>query len=112
MYMIIYRQEDPLDRLVALYVLEGLDALNEEAVLHAIGDPHPGYREHGLILAESYPSLLHQILEAVDDEAPRVAYQAVLSAGQFSGDQVVTTLDDVADRRGKGLWYVSSMLRC
>ena len=35
-----------------LYALDSLNALNEADVLHALGDPHPQVRRHGLRLSE------------------------------------------------------------
>ena len=41
-----------LGRLHALYALDGLDALAESYVLHALDDPDPAVREHGVRLSE------------------------------------------------------------
>src|SRR5690606_31057971 len=54
-------------RLQALYVLEGLDALNADLVKQALSDSEPGVREHGAILAERYPVLLPELIQLADD---------------------------------------------
>src|SRR6185312_14542363 len=44
--------KSPLGRMHALYALAGLDALQSESLLRALGDEHPGVREHAIKLAE------------------------------------------------------------
>src|SRR5690606_21647364 len=59
--------EDPRARVHALYVLEGMEALNESIINKAIKDPHPGVRKHGIILSERFPECLPQLLESIND---------------------------------------------
>src|SRR6185437_7775065 len=44
--------KSPLGRMHALYALAGLEALQSESLLRALGDEHPGVREHAIKLAE------------------------------------------------------------
>src|SRR5690606_1747612 len=102
--------EDSRARLHALYVLEGIDALDAPIVREAIADAHPEVRVHGIILAERYPENLPQIIEAITDEAPRVAFQATLSLGQFDGPQVLTALARIAAKWGGNPWFRTAEL--
>ncbi|GGM94535.1 hypothetical protein GCM10010967_29810 [Dyadobacter beijingensis] len=83
---------DPRTRLHAIYTLDALGALDETIVKNALADAHAGVREHAIILAEKYPALLPDILRLAKDGSAQVAYQACLSAGQFSGKEVLAAL--------------------
>lgn len=88
---------DPRTRLHAIYTLEALDGLNESFVKKALGDAHAGVREHAVILAEKYPAFLSEIIRLLNDTSPQVAYQAALSAGQFSGKEALAALATVIE---------------
>lgn len=107
---ILAGHEDPRARLHAFYVLEGLSSLNAETVRMAMEDPHPGVREHGMMLSEQYPELLSGLLEGATDPSIRVAFQATLSMGEFTGDQVVSTLADVAEQYGQDSWFRTAVV--
>lgn len=102
--------KDARTRLHALYVLEGLDALNASLVGKAIKDEHPGVRKHGLILAERYPELLPQVLEATKDSSLQVVLQATLSAGEFKGARVAGALASVANQHATDPWLRMAVL--
>lgn len=104
------RHDDEKVRLHALYVLEGLDALNASLVGQALKDNHPGVREHGVILAERYPELLPELLKIIDDTSVRVVFQATLSLGEFSGQKVVDALTKVMKKYGKDSWFRTAVL--
>lgn len=102
--------EDPRTRLHALYVLEGLNSLSSSLVQQAIGDEHPGVREHGVILAERFPDLLPQLISLTEDSDPRVAFQATLSIGEFSSANVAAALAKVVEQRNKVSWFRTAVL--
>ncbi len=102
--------KDPRTRLHALYALEGLNALNPALVSKAIKDVHAGVRIHGLILAERYPELLPQMLASLSDSSIHVVLQAALSAGQFSGKEVIAGLAKVIQRAGSDPWIQMAVL--
>ncbi len=83
---------DPRARLHATYTLDALGALDESVIRKALKDAHAGVREHAVILAEQYPAFLPEIIRLMDDNAPQVAYQACLSTGQFTNQEVLTAL--------------------
>ena len=103
-------QKDPRARLHALYVLEGLNALNVELVKQAMKDNHPGVREHGIILSEKFPELLPQIMESIKDPYARVVFQATLSLGEFSDKRVVTVLAKIVQQYGEDKWFRIAVL--
>lgn len=107
---LLINHEDPRTRLHALYVLEGLNALDAALVSQAIRDVHPGMRKHGLILAERYPELLPQVLERVNDSSVHVVFQAALSAGEFRGQKVTDALANVAAKYGADRWMRTAVL--
>ncbi len=79
-----------LGRLHALYALDGLDALAEAYVLHALDDPDPGVREHGVRLSERLiathgvsDALWRQLKLRADDSDPRVRYQLAFTLGEI-----------------------------
>lgn len=106
----LLQESAPRTRLHALYVLEGMDALDAEMVRRAVQDSHPGVREHGIRLAERYPENLPHLIKAIDDENPKVVFQATLSLGEFSGPEVVAALARVAEQRGGNNWFRTAIL--
>ena len=97
-------------RLHTLYALENLNALGTEHISKALNDPEPGVREHALVLAEKYPTLLPEILSLIDDASPQVAYQAVLSLGQFSDPKVPGVLAHLAEKNAEAPLYRLAVL--
>ena len=102
--------KDPRSRLHALYTLEGLDALNEELVKLSLSDDHPGVREHGVILAERYATLLPLLLEKTKDPSVRVVMQATLSLGQFPSGATLPAMAGVLDKHVYDPWFRMAVL--
>ncbi len=103
--------QDPRARLHALFVLEGLNALNKELVSQAMADVHPGVRKYGMMLSEQYPACLPQLLQGTQDSSAWVALQAILSAGEFSEQQeVVEAFAKVIDQHGESPWFRTAVL--
>ncbi|MGN7884882.1 PVC-type heme-binding CxxCH protein [Dyadobacter sp. 22481] len=101
---------DPRTRLHAIYTLEALGGLDETLVKKALSDAHAGVREHAIILAEQYPSLLSEIVRAMDDSSPQVAYQAALSAGQSDKKEVLPALAACAEKHSDNASYRLAIL--
>lgn len=74
---------EPLARLHALCVLDGLGRLTSEEVARALGDPHSGVRENALRLAETRftPALLSAAAGLATDPDPKVRLQLAFSLG-------------------------------
>ena len=101
---------DPRTRLHALYVLEGLNALNEEIVKQSLLDSESGVRENGIILAERYSKMVKLLIPMVNDPSKRVSLQAALSLGQFEGKNVIAALAEVITQYGQNDWFRSAVL--
>ena len=101
---------DPRFRLHALYVLEGMDALDEEIIRTAIKDPSSGVRENAAILSERFPDCFPQLVELINDSSIRVAFQATSSLGQFNDDSAVLALAKSLELYGHNLWFRTAVL--
>ena len=102
--------EDPRFRLHALYVLEGMNALDAEIVKKAMKDSSPGVRENAAILSERFPGCLSQLTGMVNDSSVRVAFQAALSLGEFKDKSAIAALSEVIEKRGESKWFTTAVL--
>lgn len=101
---------DAAARTRALYVLEGLNALDASIVKQAVKDSDPNVRENGLILAQRYQQLLPLVIEATKDSIVRVAMQATLSLGEFKGQIVIPTMAAVLQKHIQDRWFQMAVL--
>ncbi len=103
---------DAVAELHALWLLEEFHALDPSLVKVALSNPHPAVREHGLQLAEQFfPQFKKEVLEATDDESPRVQFQAALSLGNLPKERrVVDSLAKVAARYPEDRWFQLGVL--
>jgi putative heme-binding domain-containing protein len=92
----------PEARMRALYVLSGLNALNEKLVSAALRDPHPRVREHAARLAEPFlatsPELQDRLAQLAGDDDVRVRYQVAFSLGEAHGERITGALASLAVR--------------
>lgn len=107
---LLAQSEDARCRLHALYVLEGMNALNADIVKKAMKDPSPGVRENAGILSERFPGCLPNLVEMMNDSSMSVAFQAVLSIGEFKHKTVVPALAKVLMQRGESAWFRTAVL--
>ncbi len=105
------QDRNPVTRLHALYVLDGMNALTEDLVNIALTDPAPGVREHALILAEKFPGCLPNMIVCTKDSSARVVLQAALSLGSGSRtQQIVPVLADILQTRYHDKWIRMAVL--
>jgi putative membrane-bound dehydrogenase-like protein len=97
-------------RLHAFYTLEGLGQMDLSKIEKALTDPYPGLREHALILAERYPESLPMVVKAITDDNARVAFQAVLSLGQYENEHVVSALTKSLRQHYSDPWFRMAVL--
>jgi len=97
-------------RLHALYTLEGLGALNSQLVKKALADRHAAVREHGAILSERYPETKEVLAGLLNDQAPRVAFQATLSLGQFNDASTINLLTNILEKNSADPWFRMAVL--
>lgn len=101
---------DPVVRLHALYLLDGLGGLTSDHVREALEAEEPGLREHALQLAEKFPDLLPEVIKLKEDPSARVVMQAALSLGNFSSDQVIPALADIISNHHQDHWMRMAVL--
>lgn len=101
---------DPRTRLHALYVLEGMDALDADIVKAALKDPAAGVRENAAILAEKFPACLASLEQLTEDSAIRVAYQATFSLGEYKDKAIIPWLAKTTLRHGQSQWFRAAVL--
>ncbi|WP_436835206.1 PVC-type heme-binding CxxCH protein [Arenibacter algicola] len=104
------QSENPRFRLHALYVLEGMDALDAVTVMTAMKDPSAGVRENAAILSERFPDCLSQLAEMINDPSIRVAFQATLSLGQLKDKAVIPALAKALELHGQSSWFRTAVL--
>jgi putative membrane-bound dehydrogenase-like protein len=105
--------KSPLGRMHALYVLDGLQALDSATVLRALRDRDPHVREHALRLAErfeSVPEVLAQLEQLGHDNDLRVRYQLAFSLGAVPGEMPNRVLAKLARRHGSNPWFRLAIL--
>lgn len=107
---LIYKTQNSKAKLRALYVLEGLNSLDEGVIKNGLQDSEPGVRENALVLAEKFPKLLPNIIKLTNDPSPRVALQATLSLGDFKGPIVISTFAEVLKKHGQNEWFRNAVL--
>ena len=77
------RAKTPQGRIHALWVLEGLSALEASLVEAALEASHPGVRRNAVQLAEHFlPELTPSLIARVDDDSPQVQLQLALTLGR------------------------------
>lgn len=106
----VAKSPDARARLHALYVLEGLNALDAKVVKTGLQDASPGVRENAIILAERFPELFSQVAEKINDPVPRVAFQASLSLGEYKNKATAPTLAKVIEKYGQDPWFRTAVL--
>lgn len=98
---------EPTARLRALWILEGLEALDADLVEEALADDHPAIRENAVRLAEEHLDRLgSHVLGATEDESARVAFQATLTAGNLiPSEPVIAALGRVLASHPEDPWF-------
>lgn len=104
------QSEYPRFRLHALYVLEGLNALDAEIVKKGMNDFSPGVRENAAILSERFPACLPQLEQMIYDSSIRVAFQVALSLGEFKDKTVLPAMAKIIEQRGESTWFQTAVL--
>jgi len=107
---LLAQNEDPRFRLHALYVLEGMDALDAASVKATMKDPSSGVRENAAILSERFSGCLSQLEEMINDSSIRVVFQATLSLGEFKDNTVIPALAKVLELHGERSWFRTAVL--
>ena len=106
--------ELPEGRVMALYSLDGVSALDEPTLLSALNDRTPLVRTHALRLADrrvaGSVAIAAQLMQMVEDEDLRVRYQLAFSLGGARGPQRNRALASLAKRDGSDSWLQLAIL--
>ena len=123
--------KSPLARVIAMYSLQGLSALDAELVwkMAALGRPAvseeqspsetgksahpPEERMHALQIAESFADqadIRAAVLSFADDVDLRVRYQVAFTLGAFTGDEATRALSKLEIRDGTDSWMQLAIL--
>lgn len=104
----------PQARLLALWSLQGLGALEDRDLSAGLSDPSAGVREHAMRLAEprlkASPQLLEQVLSLARDPEPRIAFQLAFTLGEVRDQRAVALLATIADKHPEDRWMMTAVL--
>jgi putative membrane-bound dehydrogenase-like protein len=111
---LLLEAKDPRGRLHALYTLDGLGALDGDAVRKGLVDPSASVREHAVVLAETRldgdQDLRAEVVRMADDPSLRVRFQVAFTLGGLSGADVIESLATIARRDGADPWVRTAVL--
>ena len=101
-------------RLHALWSLKGLDALDEQTVLEALNDAHPGVRHNVVRLAETYlewsPAVRDKVLTLTRHDNPRVRFQTALTLSLVKQSGAIRALAQITRRDPADQWIRTAVL--
>ncbi len=100
--------KEPLARVHAAWLLDGLGALEAEQVQALLLDPQPRVREHAARLAERWlpqsAAIQDRLRNLAADPDPRVRFQAALSLGEWDDPRIVEPLAAIARAGAEDPW--------
>ncbi|MEZ5399756.1 MAG: c-type cytochrome [Bryobacteraceae bacterium] len=97
-------------RLRALWLLEGIGALDQATVGKALSDKQPEIREHAIRLAEAYPALEKQVLSMTADPNARIQMQLAFSLGNSKSPAARAAVVEIAAKHIADPWIGSAAL--
>jgi putative membrane-bound dehydrogenase-like protein len=104
----------PPARILALWTLEGLSAIDAATVMNTLKDTHPRVREQAVRVAEelvpSSKPVEQALLAMTSDPDPRVQFQLAFTLGQMSGERVMTALAELASQHANDQWFRVAVL--
>jgi len=106
--------QSPQARLHALWVLQGIGALQASDVAKALKDSHAPIREHAIKLSEAFlattPALRDQLFGMAADPDLRVKYQLAYSLGQIDSPAARNLLGKLIAQHGEDRWFRIAVL--
>ena len=104
----------PQARIHALWVLEGLAAVDAPTVLKGLHDANPRVREHAVRVAEEFvpgsKEVARALLAMTSDPDLRVQLQLAFTLGQMSGAGAMNALAKLASQHGGDRWFRVAVL--
>ena len=110
---LVMTSKSVLARVMAMYSLHALSALEPSSVIAALKLDDPKGRVHALRLAERFADqaeVRESALPLANDPDLRVRYQAAFTLGAFSGDAATQSLKTLAARDGADSWMQLAIL--
>jgi putative membrane-bound dehydrogenase-like protein len=106
--------QEPLARLHALCVLDGLELLTAGHVATALSDSSPGVRRHAVRLSEQFsktaPDLLNQLVSLSTEKDPNVLFQLALALGEWPGEKAGQTLAGLASSHSSDTFFTAAAM--
>jgi len=105
--------ELPPARILALWTLESLSAIDTTTVINVLKDAHPREREQAVRVAEEFPNskpVAQALLAMTSDPDTRVQFQLAFTLGQMSGERFTDALVELASRHADDRWFRIAVL--
>jgi len=111
---LLAKSEFPPARILALWTLESLSAIDATTVIGALKDAHPRVREHAVRIAEELipnsKPVEQALLAMTSDPDMRVQFQLAFTLGQMNGGRVMQALVELASRHANDRWFRVAVL--
>lgn len=111
---LLLTSSEPLGRLHALCVLDGMELLTAKHISKGLADSHPGVRRHSVRLSEKFADknseLLSPLLSLSSDKNADVQFQLALALGAWPGDKAGQTLADLAVSHGNDPFFTAAAM--
>lgn len=104
--------KSPLGRMHAMYVLQGLNALDTETVIDRLSDPHPGVRAAAVRLSERVAdsdALRTKLAKVSQDESIHVRYQLAFTVGSMEGLDAAPILAAIVEQDPSDRWIQAAV---
>ncbi len=109
-----HQSPSPQARIHAMWVLEGLSALDATLVNRALKDPDFHVREHAVRLSEPFLEtsgvLRNSVFAMTRDPEPRVQFQLAMTLGATKDRGALAALVDLALQRAGDPWFRTAIL--
>jgi putative membrane-bound dehydrogenase-like protein len=114
LHHLAFHSKSAAGRAHALWTLQGMKALVDEDIEHALKDSEAGVREQALRLAEDALPKSKRLRAAVsalaDDPSPRVRFQLAFTLGASDSPECVKPLGQIARRDASDRWTQTALL--
>ncbi len=111
---LVHESEHPQSRLHALWLLHGLESLDDAERMAGLHDPVAPLREHAVRLSEERldenEEILSRVLALAEDDEARVRFQVAFSLGESSSSEAASRLAALARRSDLDRWQRTAVL--
>lgn len=105
--------QSPYARLHALWILEGLQALDNDLIIASMGHPRPEVRLNAVRLAETRlpdARIKSKLFELAADADPRVEFQVACALTRVPPQESMQALQQIAARHADDRWFQAAVL--